>query len=152
MNKNGPISGLNTCFDLKHVRLFLSILPGTQIFQFCSNAAVPFAINQTHLKYFKWPRSAAIVSHILQFIAVFHSPCVKEKQGAMQKPRSRDLSHSFGGLCRGLLISKRHEETGWGESWSRPQIAPLGATAAATMVVCGEASEFSVHDNHQSDN
>lgn len=71
----------------------------------------------------------------------------REAECGMQHSRSRDLSHSTGGPCmeewRGgvgwgrLLISKRHEETGWGESRSRPQISPPGLTAAATTVVRG---------------
>ncbi len=39
-----------------------------------SDAIVPCVLNQTHLDYFKWPRSTTIVSHILQFIAaLLHS-------------------------------------------------------------------------------
>lgn len=132
-----------------------------RLFKFYSNAIVPRVVNQTHLKYFKVPRSATIVSHILQFIAVLHSLCMKEggreTEGGMQQWRSHDLSHSSGGLCRGLMvpiweIRERNEETGWGENWSRPQIAPPGATAAVsppTMVVCWEAQVvFSVLENH----
>ncbi len=123
-----------------------------RLFKFYGNAIVPCVVSQTHLKYFKWPGSATIVSHILQFIAVLHSLCMKEgkreKEGGMQQWQSHDLSHSSGGLCRGLLvpvweIRQRHGEAGRGESWSRPQIAPLRATAAVsllTMVVCWEAS------------
>lgn len=70
------------------------------------------------------------------------------EEGGMRQWQSHDLSHSSGGLCRRLLvpeweIRERREEAGWGESWSRPQIAPLGATSAVsppTMVVCWKAS------------
>ena len=115
---------------------------------FYSNAIVPCVVNQTHLAYFKWPGSATIVSHILQFIAVLRSLSMKEGGGGgggggMQWWRSRDLSHSTGGLCRGLLvplweIRERHEQAGWGESWSWPQIAPPGVVF--TMVVCWQSS------------
>lgn len=72
----------------------------------------------------------------------------KSEEGGMQQWQSCDLSHYTGGLCRGLLvllweIRERHGEAGWGESWSRPRTAPLGARAAVSppaMVVCWEAS------------
>lgn len=78
------------------------------VFEFYSYAIVPCVVNQTHLEYFRGPGSAAIVSHILQFIAVF---CRRIKEGAKQRGqeggmqqrwRSHDLSHSSGGLCKGF--------------------------------------------------
>lgn len=36
----------------------------------------------------------------------------EREKGGMQQSRSGDLSHSTGGLCRGLLIRERHEEAG----------------------------------------
>lgn len=50
--------------------------------------------------------------------------------------------------ARGLLISQRHEEAAWGESWSQPQIVPLGTTPAATLVVHGESSNIHGHSFH----
>lgn len=52
----------------------------------------------------------------------------------------------------GLLICRRHEEAAWGESWSQPQIAPLGATPAATPVVHREASNVQVQGSILSGN
>ena len=143
--KYRPVPGLNMWFDLWDVRVPWFILPGTQA-TFYSNVIVPCVVNQTHLPYFKWPRSATIVSHILQFIAVLRSLIMKRGggggEGGMQQWRSRDLSRSTGGLCRGLLvppweIRERHEQAGRGESWSWPQIAPPGVVF--TMVVCRQA-------------
>lgn len=71
-----------------------------------SIAIVPCGVNQTHLKYFKWPGSTITVSHILHFIALEHSLCINEgkKQGGrrkgMQQWPSHDLPHSTGGLCK----------------------------------------------------
>ena len=48
----------------------------------------------------------------------------------------------------GFLICRRHEEAARGESWSQPQIAPLGTTPAAMPVVREEASNVHLHSFH----
>lgn len=118
---------------------------------FYSDAIVPCVVHQPHLQYFKWPGSAAIVSHILRFIAVFHSLCMKE--GEKQSGRggwdaavavSWLVTFHWRSLQRLLVpvweIRERHKEASWGESWSQPQIALFEAVSLPVMVVFWEAS------------
>ena len=105
-----------------------------------SNAIVPCVVNQAHLQYFnfKWPWSAAIVSHILWFY------CRIQNVGGDAAVAVSWLVTFHWRSQQNLVpvweIIGRPEEAGRGESWSWPQIVALEALTALPppmMVVCG---------------
>ena len=138
--KNRLHVGSNMCFDFLVWEVSL-ICPAWQT-DSPNTIIAACAVNQAHLEYFRCLRSAAIVSHILRFIAGLKSAHETRGEGRGGWDAAVAVSwlvtfhwRSLQGLLVPVWeIRERHEEAGWGETWSRPQIAPLRATAAA---LCG---------------
>lgn len=102
--------------------------------------------------YLRWPGSATIVSHILHVYCCIQQSVHKRGREIGEGGRDAAVAVSWLGtfhwrsLQRPLVpvwkIRERCEEAGRGESWSLPQIAPLGAMTAVSlpmMVVCWKA-------------